>query len=151
MQREAELHATEDSQRREEVEVRNMADSLAYQAERTLTENADKISEELKDEVTGKIAAVRSALQSGSVESIQLATQELNESLQKVSAAVYQQQEGAGAAAGGAPSDDATPRRRHGRRRVPGGLSPTPAHGPALRPRSWCRRSAPLVVSLSNP
>ena len=109
MQREAELHATEDSQRREEVEVRNMADSLAYQAERTLTENADKISEELKDEVTGKIAAVRSALQSGSVESIQQATQELNESLQKVSAAVYQQQEGAGAAAGGAPSDDAAP------------------------------------------
>ncbi|MCG3776303.1 MAG: Chaperone protein DnaK [Nitrospira sp.] len=100
MQREADTHAQEDAKRREEVEIRNMADSLAYQAERTLTENGDKISTELKEEVTGKIAAVRSALQSGTVEAIQQATTELNEALQKVGSAVYENQQGAGAGAG---------------------------------------------------
>ena len=48
MKKEAELHAEEDKQRRDEIEVRNTADSLAYQAEKTVRENSDKIGEELK-------------------------------------------------------------------------------------------------------
>ena len=100
MQREADLHAQEDAQRRQEVETRNTADSLAYQAERTLREHGDKIPDDLKSEVEGKVAAVRSALQSGTIEIIRSAVDELNASLQKVGAHVYQQA-GAGAAAGG--------------------------------------------------
>ncbi len=91
MQREAETHSAEDAKRREEVETRNLADTLAYTAEKTLRENKEKIPEELDQEVEGKVAAVRSALQGSDVEAIRQATQELNETMQKVGAAVYQQ------------------------------------------------------------
>ncbi len=93
MQREAEMHAAEDAKRREEVETRNTADTLAYTAEKTLREQKDKIPSDLNQEVEGKVQAVRSALQGTSIEAIRRATQELNESLQKVGAAVYQQQQ----------------------------------------------------------
>ncbi|MBA7660860.1 Chaperone protein DnaK [subsurface metagenome] len=93
MQREAESHAAEDTRRKEEVETRNTADTLAYTAERTLREQKDKIPSDLNQEVEGKIAAVRSALQGSDVEAVRRATQELNESLQKVGAAIYQQQQ----------------------------------------------------------
>ncbi|MBI3040071.1 MAG: molecular chaperone DnaK [Chloroflexi bacterium] len=92
MQREAETHATEDTRRREEVEAKNMADTLAYTAEKTLREQKDKIPSDLNQEVENKIQAVRSALQGTDIEAIRRATQELNQSLQKVGAAVYQQQ-----------------------------------------------------------
>jgi len=91
MQREAEMHATEDTKRREEIETRNMADNLAYTAEKTLREQKDKIPSDLNQEVEGKIAAVRSALQGTDIESIRRATQELSEAMQKIGAAVYQQ------------------------------------------------------------
>ena len=91
MQREAEMHATEDTKRREEIETRNMADNLAYTAEKTLREQKDKIPSDLNQEVEGKIAAVRSALQGADIESIRRATQELSEAMQKIGAAVYQQ------------------------------------------------------------
>ncbi len=97
LRQEAELHAEEDRQRRDEIEVRNQADSLAYTAEKTVRENADKIDEALKSEVEGKIAAVRSALQSGSADVIRSATGELGDTMQKIGQAVY------GAQAGGEP------------------------------------------------
>src|SRR5205823_935463 len=62
LQREAELHAEEDRKRREEIELRNQADSLAYQAEKMLRDNADKVPSELKTEIDGKVEAVRTAL-----------------------------------------------------------------------------------------
>jgi molecular chaperone DnaK len=86
---EAEAHADEDRQRRDEIELRNTADSLAYQAEKLVRENADKIDADLKSEVEGRTAAVRSALQSGDAGSIQSATNELSESMQKMGQAVY--------------------------------------------------------------
>jgi molecular chaperone DnaK len=92
MQREAEAHATEDTQRREEIEAKNSADTLAYTAEKTLREHKEKIPAELNQEVEGKIAAVRSALQGSDVGAIRQATQELNEAMQKIGAAIYQQQ-----------------------------------------------------------
>ncbi|MBA7475812.1 Chaperone protein DnaK [subsurface metagenome] len=92
MQREAEAHAAEDTKRKEEVETRNAADTLAYTAEKTLREQKDKIPSDLNQEVEGKIAAVRSALQGTDIDAVRRATQELNESLQKVGAAIYQQQ-----------------------------------------------------------
>ena len=91
MQRAAEAHAAEDTKRREEIEVRNAADTLAYNAEKVLREQKDKISSELNQEAESKVAAVRSALQGTAIEAIRRATQELNETMQKIGAAVYQQ------------------------------------------------------------
>ncbi len=91
MQREAEMHAAEDTKRREEIETRNAADTLAYTAEKTLREHKDKIPADLNQEVEGKIAAVRSALQGTDIDSIRRATQELSDVMQKIGAAIYQQ------------------------------------------------------------
>ncbi len=91
MVREGELHAEEDRQRREEIELRNTADSTAYSMEKLLRENEDKVPAELKSEVESKIAAVRSALQSGTVDTIRTALNDLNESAQKIGQAVYGQ------------------------------------------------------------
>lgn len=101
MQREAESHASEDSKKREEIEARNTADTLAYTAEKTLREQKDKIPADLNQEVESKIAAVRSALQGGDVDSIRRETQELNNVMQKIGSAVYQQQQQQQAPAGG--------------------------------------------------
>ncbi len=91
LQREAETHAAEDTKRREEVEARNAADTLAYTTEKTLREQKDKIPSDLNQEVESKIAAVRSALQGTDIETIRRATQELSEAMQKIGAAIYQQ------------------------------------------------------------
>ncbi|MCL0048271.1 molecular chaperone DnaK [Dehalococcoidia bacterium] len=92
MQREAEQYAKEDARRKEEAETRNMADNLAYTAEKTLREQGDKVPADLRSEVEGKVAAVRSALSGGDVNYLKRTAQELSEALQKVGAAVYQQQ-----------------------------------------------------------
>ncbi|MCL0056570.1 molecular chaperone DnaK [Dehalococcoidia bacterium] len=92
MQREAEQYAKEDARRKEEAETRNMADNLAYTAEKTLREQGDKVPADLRSEVEGKVAAVRSALSGGDVSYLKRTAQELSEALQKVGAAVYQQQ-----------------------------------------------------------
>ena len=92
MQREGEMHAAEDTKRREEVEAKNMADTLAYTAEKTLREQKDKIPEDLNKEVESKVATVRSALQGTDIDALRKATQELSDAMQKVGSAVYQQQ-----------------------------------------------------------
>jgi molecular chaperone DnaK len=109
MQREAEAHAAEDSKRKEEIETRNAADTLAYTAEKTLREQKDKIPSDLNQEVESKIQAVRSALQGTDINNIRQATQKLSDIMQKIGAAVYGRR-----------------RRRRGRyrrRRIPRGLS----------------------------
>jgi len=92
MQREAEMHAAEDTKRREEVETRNAADTLAYTAEKTLRDHKDKIPADLNKEVEDKIQAVRSALQGTDINAIRRAVQELNDVMQKIGSAIYQQQ-----------------------------------------------------------
>ncbi|HXH22399.1 MAG TPA: molecular chaperone DnaK [Dehalococcoidia bacterium] len=106
MQREAEMHAAEDKRRREEIELRNAADSLAYTAEKTLRDNADKVPADLKTEVEGKVQAVRTALQGTDMDAVRRAVDELNASMQKIGAAVYGQ---AGGAPGGAPPEEEIP------------------------------------------
>ena len=91
MTREAEQHASEDAQRKEEIEVRNNADSLAYTAEKTLRDHGDKLNEDVKKDVDGKIAAVKTALQGQDVNAIRNAMQELSQAMQKVGESVYQQ------------------------------------------------------------
>ncbi len=99
MVREAEAHAEEDRRRREAVETKNQADTLAYNAEKLLREHADKVPADLKQEIEGKVAALRSAIQAGQEASyLRHAMDDLNLSLQKVGQAVYG---GAGAGAAG--------------------------------------------------
>ena len=90
MQREAETFADEDAKKREGIEVRNSADSLAYTAEKTLRDNSDKVPADLKTDVEEKVAAVRKALEDSDTEAISAKTQELSDALGKVGEAVYQ-------------------------------------------------------------
>ena len=91
MVREAEAHAQEDRAKRELVEARNQADSLVYTAEKTVTEYADKVSAEVKQEVEAKVAAVREAVGGEDVSRINDAVAELNTALAKIGEAMYQQ------------------------------------------------------------
>ena len=93
MRREAEQHAGEDAKRKEEVEVRNSADSLAYTAEKTLRDYGDKVPADVKQEIDAKIASVKSALQGQDIDSIRNAMQELSQAIQKVGESVDQQPE----------------------------------------------------------
>ncbi|MEJ2740643.1 MAG: Hsp70 family protein, partial [Dehalococcoidia bacterium] len=99
MVKEAELHAEEDRQRREEIDARNHADNLAYTTERTLREAGDKIPADIRAEADGKVAALRSVLQSGDASQIKQAAEELETVMQKIGQAVYSQS-GAGTGAG---------------------------------------------------
>ena len=94
MRREAEMHAAEDTKVKEGVETKNQADTMAYQAEKTLRDYKDKIPDALNKEIEGKVAAVREALKGADINSIKRATQELNEAMQKVGQQIYQQQQG---------------------------------------------------------
>ncbi len=91
MKREAESFAAEDSKRKEAVEIRNSADSLAYTAEKTLRDYGDKIPADVKQEIESKIAALKSTLQGKDVNSIRTSMQELSQAMQKVGASIYQQ------------------------------------------------------------
>jgi len=91
MRREADAHAADDTRKKEEVETKNIAEATVYSAEKTLREYGDKITTDLKSEVEGKIAATRSALQGADISYIKSALQALNDSMQKIGAAVYQQ------------------------------------------------------------
>ena len=91
MRREAEQHAADDTKRKEEVEVRNSADSLAYTAEKTLRDYKDKIPADVDKDVNDKIAAVKSALQGQDVNTIRNTVQELSQAMQKIGASAYQQ------------------------------------------------------------
>ena len=104
----AERFAEEDERRRQEVQTRNNAENLAYTAEKMVQDNAENIPEDLRTEVEGKVAAVRSALQNNDIARIEATVNELQESLQKVGQAVYSQSQ-AGATPGAATSDDAPP------------------------------------------
>ncbi len=109
MMRDAEMHAEEDERKREETTTRNNAENAAYNAERLIQENADKIPDQLKADLESKIAAVRSALAGGDIAAVTTAANELQTALQQVGQAVYSQQTGApGGAPGDVPPDDGT-------------------------------------------
>ena len=99
MVRDAEAHAEEDRKHREEVEARNQADSLVYQAEKQLQENGDKIDPAVRSEVESKIEPVKQAIKDNDVERMRSTSQELATAMQKIGEAVYKQAQGAGAGA----------------------------------------------------
>ncbi len=89
MVRDAESHAGEDRARKEEVEERNLADSAAYRAEKSMSELGDKITSEQKSELTTKIADIRSALSTDDVARIKAARESLEQAFYKISEAIY--------------------------------------------------------------
>ncbi len=111
MRKDAELHATEDAKRREEVETRNQAENLCYQVEKMLKENADKIPADKKAPVEKAVADLKEALKGGSVDAIKAKQEALNQAMSAVTEGMYAQQPGAQPGAegfGGAPGGSAT-------------------------------------------
>ncbi len=126
MVREAGEHADEDRRRRDEVEARNQAEALTFQAERTLKDLGDKVSAEDRAAVEGKVSDVRNALKTEPVDQVKARATELAELLSRVGAAAYaaagaagptgeggegsghDDGEAGGADAHGAPADDET-------------------------------------------
>jgi len=108
MVREASEHADEDKQRREEVETRNQAEQLTYQAERTIKDLGDKVSSEDKATVETQVSSLREALKGSEMSAITAAAAALAETLQKVSTAAYQAA-AADASANGASADGGAP------------------------------------------
>ena len=102
MVRDAEEHAEEDRKQRERVEIRNTAENAVFAAEKLIEDNADKIPTEVKTEIEGKIAAVRSAIAEDDPDKIKSAMDDLNTALQTVGQIVYAQ-DAAQASAGDAP------------------------------------------------
>src|SRR4051812_29607720 len=90
MVRDAQEHADEDRQRREEVETRNQAEALTFQAERTIRDLGDKVSSEDKAEVENKVTSLRDALKGSDVDAIRSMMNSLAETLSRVSTAAYQ-------------------------------------------------------------
>ena len=105
MVKDAEAHAEEDRKRREEAEVRNQADTLVYQTEKLLADQADSVSEEDKAAVTAKIAEVRKALEGADVEAIKSATEALMAASQEMGQKMYESAAAADRAASSPASD----------------------------------------------
>ncbi len=115
MVEDARQYEADDQRRRAEVETRNQADQMVYQAEKLLNDNADKVPQDLRAEVQSKIDALRAASASGNVAEMQTAINELNAALQRLGEVVYSQNAapgpggpGAGADDGGLSDDDGT-------------------------------------------
>jgi len=103
MVHDAERFRQEDLKRRQEIELRNNADSLVYQGEKLLREQGDKVPSAVKSEVEDRLAACRSALQGQDLAQLQGAVRQLTESLQKVGASMHQQPGSPGGESAGPP------------------------------------------------
>ncbi|WP_370250618.1 molecular chaperone DnaK [Nocardioides sp.] len=103
MVREAEQYAEEDAKRRASVEARNQAEQLVYTTEKFLADNTDKLPEDVVTEVQGDVDALKAVLEKSDAEAedIAAAVAKLNESSQKMGAAMYAAAEADQAAAGG--------------------------------------------------
>ena len=109
MVKDAEAHAEEDRKRREEAEIRNTADTLVYQTEKLLKDQADQVTDDEKATIETKLADLKTALEGTELEAIKDATealmtasQEFGQRLYEAAAAAERETE----AAAGAPEDD---------------------------------------------
>jgi molecular chaperone DnaK len=103
MVREGEEHAAEDKKRREEAETRNTAEQLAYQTDKLLKDNADKLPDDVKSDVQADVDALKSALAGDDADAVKTAFEKLSESQQKIGEAIYAKEQ---AAAADAPTPD---------------------------------------------
>lgn len=108
--KEAEQFAAEDKKRKEEVDVRNEADQMVYQIEKSMTDFGDKVTEDDKAKVQPKLDALKEALKGTDIEAIKTAKDELQKKFYEVAGKIYQAQgAAAGAAEGAAPQQDNGP------------------------------------------
>ena len=108
--KEAEAYAAEDKKRRESVDVRNNADQMIYQTEKTVSEFGDKLSDDEKAKIESAKEALKEALKGEDIEAIKAKQEELQKEIYAVSEKVYKAAADAQAAAGGAqqaPNADA--------------------------------------------
>ena len=104
MQRDAETHAEEDKKAKEAIEIKNNADTLAYQCEKQLKDLGDKVPEDKKKSVEESIAKVREAINANDTEAMKKTYEDLQNKFQEISADLYKQ---AAASAGSAPGAEA--------------------------------------------
>ena len=108
--KEAEQFAAEDKKRKEEVDVRNEADQMVYQIEKSMTDFGDKVTEDDKAKVQPKLDTLKEALKGTDIEAIKTAKDELQKEFYEVAGKIYQAQgAAAGAAEGAAPQQDNGP------------------------------------------
>ncbi len=105
MVKEAEAHAAEDKKQKDAIDAKNQADSLVYQAEKTIKDLGDKADQGQVEKVKAACEKVKEALKGTDTEAIKKATEELQKPLYEMSAAAYQQAQAAGQ--GAAPGGDA--------------------------------------------
>jgi molecular chaperone DnaK len=101
----AEKYAEEDRQRREEAEVRNRGETLAYTTEKFLNENGEKIPDDIKSEVEASVAELKKALEGTDTDAIRMATESTAQVSQKMGTAIYAQAQQANTTAGGDEAD----------------------------------------------
>ena len=106
MVRESELHAEDDRKRREEIELRNGANSLVYTTEKTLRDLGEKVPNDLRSEIEGKLSQLRSVTQNGDSYQIKSAEEELKASLQRLGQVIYSQEGQGQTQAGGNGHED---------------------------------------------
>ena len=106
--KEAEQYAAEDKKRREEVDLKNEAEQVAYQAEKLVSDNGDKLAEDDKNTLNTKAAAVREAITKNDTDLIRTAKDDLMKSLQDIGAKLYQQAASQQQAQGAQPGPDPT-------------------------------------------
>ena len=85
----AEQYAAEDKKRREEVEAKNTAENMCYQAEKLVNENGDKLDEADKSNVNAKVAALKDAINKGGLDTIKAAQEDLEKAVYAVSEKLY--------------------------------------------------------------
>lgn len=108
MQKEAEMYATEDKKKRELIDLKNNADSVVYQTEKTLKEYADKVPADIKTEIEGKVEALKKVKDGDDAAALRSALDEVNQVVSKIGSALYQQP-GAGETPGPQAGDDTHP------------------------------------------
>ncbi len=106
MVRDAEAHAEDDRRRREEAEVRNQADSLVYQTEKMLKDQASSFTGDQKSKVDSDLSALKEALTGSDLEAIKSATEKLAVGVQELGKQLYEQAAAAGAGAGAGAGGD---------------------------------------------
>ena len=106
MVKDAESHAEEDKRHKDEIEVRNQTDSLAYSTEQTLADLGDKVPEDLKNEVQGAVDEAKKALDGTDIEAIKAAGEKLQQVGHKLAEVVYSATNEQAAADNGAASDN---------------------------------------------
>ena len=105
MMREAEQHADEDKQRRDEVEVRNTAEGLVYQTEKFLADNADKVPADAKANVDGPLDELKKAIDANDIPGMRAATDKVAQASQTLGAAMYATAQEAGGSEGAADAE----------------------------------------------